>query len=49
MKKIPLLQALEQLIKKNPLSLHVPGHKNGKHTFINEDKHQQHTNLIPGG
>ena len=36
MKKIPLLQALEQLIKKNPLSLHVPGHKNGKHTFINE-------------
>ncbi|MHC5280816.1 aminotransferase class I/II-fold pyridoxal phosphate-dependent enzyme [Listeria kieliensis] len=25
----PLLQAIEQHIKKNPVSLHVPGHKNG--------------------
>lgn len=36
MNNMPLLNALKQFVKEETISLHVPGHKNGKHTFINE-------------
>lgn len=36
MKKMPLVDALQQFVKEGPLSFHVPGHKNGKHSFIHE-------------
>jgi arginine decarboxylase len=36
MSNMPLLNALKHYVNKNTFSLHVPGHKNGKHTFISE-------------
>lgn len=36
MKEMPLVNALQQFVKKEPISFHVPGHKNGKHSFIHE-------------
>lgn len=36
MKDMPLVNALKQFVNKEPLSFHVPGHKNGMHSFISE-------------
>lgn len=36
MNNMPLLSALKQFVNKKTISLHVPGHKNGTHSFINE-------------
>lgn len=36
MKEMPLVNALQQFVNKEPLSFHVPGHKNGKHSFLHE-------------
>jgi arginine decarboxylase len=36
MKEIPLLNALIEFVNRETTSFHVPGHKNGKHSFIKE-------------
>ncbi|PEJ59812.1 arginine decarboxylase [Bacillus sp. AFS002410] len=36
MNKMPLLNALKEFVTKETISLHVPGHKNGKHTYIKD-------------
>ncbi|PGS49516.1 aminotransferase class I/II-fold pyridoxal phosphate-dependent enzyme [Bacillus sp. AFS041924] len=36
MNNMPLLNALKEFVNKETISLHVPGHKNGKHTYIKD-------------
>lgn len=36
MKEIPLLNALIEFVNRETTSFHVPGHKNGKHSFIKQ-------------
>ncbi|WP_088043517.1 aminotransferase class I/II-fold pyridoxal phosphate-dependent enzyme [Bacillus sp. EAC] len=36
MENMPLVNALKHFVSRNTISLHVPGHKNGKHSYINE-------------